>query len=135
VAILDFVIEYVYLFDERRQSEDAQILQDASSRISLWDGDHAVLTVDQLIMICAGVFSDGPPDFKQYSVRVAIQNAVDVFGERTIGNYCDAVGLTVWQYVFFDSSVNQVMPHLIRNDSMPSERFLSCLKFQARRNC
>src|SRR5262249_11190622 len=60
--------------------------------------------------------------------RVAITDAVQSTGQRTVGDHRDAILAAVWQEIFLNSAVDQAIADLIGNNRKRLESVLGCLK-------
>ena len=56
--------------------------------------------------------------FVKQAAGITIPDAIEAPRERTVSNHGDVMSLTVWQEVFLDGSINEVISNLVGHDGV-----------------
>ena len=94
----------------------AAIVQDMLRRISLWDRDDSILAHTPVDDDLCRRLARHSRQFINHAGGVAITNAVEATSQRTVGNHGHAIGPAVWQEIFLNRAIDEVISNLIGHD-------------------
>jgi hypothetical protein len=87
-------------------------------RACFWDNDNTILAETPIQDNSGRRLADAPRNPVDDSVRIAIANPIQTFGERTVSNNRHLFALAILQQTKFNCPIDQVVADLIGNNSM-----------------
>jgi hypothetical protein len=96
--------------------------------VAFGDGHNSLFAQAPIDGNLRGGFANHARKFVKKAAGITILDAIEAPRERTVSNHGYVISLTVWQEVFLDGSINEVISNLIGYDGVRAKRTLGLLE-------